>query len=243
MKTTDIVIPLNDDGSGNKNFEIRYALRSIAENLYNYRDIIIVTAKVPHFIKGVTNIKQHDGNNKAITLFDKRMAGAELSNADNIVLWSDDQVLLQETNALSLPTLRRGLELMSDNTENNPWGQILRNTAKLLEWENKTCFDCESHSPNLLNRKKFIELGKIFYDEIHANPGVVTGSLYHNYYLSVMFEMDLFKTTFDGKTCAKKRTTLDFGAKMFLGYDNIGLKNGIEHFLMDKFKYKCKYEV
>lgn len=243
MKTTDIVIPLNADGSGNNNDEIRYCLRSIERNLIGYRYIIVVCSNPPRWLKNVAVVNVSETNRKAITLFNKRIEAAKISDADNIILWSDDQVLLKKVNALDIPTLRVGFTPMSKCLLETNWHKILRNTARVLDDNGKSCWNCESHSPCVFDRKKFISLENLFEREINEEPGIVTGSLYHNYFESIMHDINLFKTTFDSKLCKNSMTKEKIGARMFLGYNNIGFENGVKEFLLESFKYKSKNEV
>ena len=244
MKTTDIIIPLNAGGSFyDDDFELRYALRSISENLTNYRDIIIVCNRPPRWLRNVKIVKQPDWSNKAITLANKRLAGALNSNADNIMWWSDDFILLKPTNSADIPVLRKGFKSLALYNEDNMWNKILRNTARVLKLHGKTTFNCESHTPCLLNRKKFIELTEIFKKELNTEPGLVTPSLYHNYFLSPMQEMDGYKATFESKTDIPYKTNGIMNGKIFLGYNDCGFTSGVKEFLTEKFINKSKYEV
>lgn len=180
---------------------------------------------------------------KAVALITKRLAGAQSSSADNIVLWSDDQVLMKRVNALDLPVLRVNLKPMSQYAGKGRWHQYLRATATVLESKGKTSFNCESHSPCVLDRERFILLTDIFKKELFTEPGIVTGSLYHNYFGTIMRDMALFKTTFDTKTCINEKTKAQISAKMFLGYNDLGFDGGIKEFLDEKFSNKSKYEV
>jgi len=243
MQTNDIVIPLNACGSYHDNLELRYTLRSISESLINYRKIIIVCDRPPGWLRNVQVVKHAELHHKAVTLANKWLAGANYSNADNIVLWSDDQVLLKPINVLGIPILRDGLKQMSDYNMDIPWHEILRNTAKVLKLHGKTAFNCECHTPRLLNRKKFTALLDLFKEEINYGRGIVASSLYFNYFSYPMQDMNLYKASFESKTAVLDMTNGIIGDKIFLGYNDYGFESGINEYLKSRFSHKSKYEV
>ena len=240
--TNDIVIPLSATGSGHDDLELRYALRAIEKNLLNYRDIIIVSDNPPKWLKNVRIIKHPEMHRKAITLFHKWQKAAQNSDADNIILWTDDEVLMRKVNALSIPVLRIGIESMFSYHGKSVWHRCLRQTAGALEDKGKPAFNCESHTPTTINRLKFIELEKIFENELSVEPGVVTASLYHNYYGSVLQDMNIFKATFETKTSVRSEIKAKTEGKMFIGYSDVGFESGVKEFLQERFPDKSKYE-
>ena len=241
IPTVDIVIPLAEKGAHN-NLELRYALRSIEKYAHGIRDIIVISRNAPAWIRKVKIIDYiTDSKRKNITLFRKRLEAAKQSDADYNLYWCDDYILLKTMNVMNIPTLYNGKNLL-DYSERRVWHQCLKATGETLHRYSKTTMNCESHTPSLNNRKKFIQLADIFNDERETEPGLTVCALYHNYYGSRMLEIGKFKATFEKKVkVAEVREKAK--DKMFLGYNDKGFESGVKGFLAEKFPKKSKYEV
>lgn len=240
-KVTDIVIPLAEKGA-HDNLELRYALRSIEKYARNYRDIIIVGNNVPSWLQNVKIISSvEDSSRKNITLFRKRLAAAMESDADYKLYWCDDYVFLKMMHVKSIPALKNGKDLL-DYSGSRVWHRCLKAAGEALKTHGKTTFDCESHTPSLNERRKFIRLAEIFQKERETDPGMTVCALYHNYYGSRMLPMDKIKATFEKKVEiaeVKEKTK----GRIFLGYDDKGFESGVKDFLAEKFPEKSQYEV
>ena len=240
-RVTDIVIPLAEKGS-HDNLELRYALRSIEKHARGYRDIIVVGRNVPSWLQNVGIIDSvEDSSRKNITLLRKRLAAAMESDADYNLYWCDDYVLLKTMNVMSIPALRNDKDLL-DYSGGRVWHRCLKAAGEALKAHGKTTFDCESHTPSLNDRKKFIQLAEIFQKERETDPGLTVCALYHNYYGSRMLPMDKIKATFE-KTVDFEQVRKEAAGKLFLGYDDKGFESGVKDFLAEKFPEKSQYEV
>ena len=240
-RVTDIVIPLAEKGA-HDNLELRYALRSIEKHARGYRDIIIVGNNVPSWLQNVRIISSvEDSSRKNITLFRKRLAAAMESDADYNLYWCDDYVLLKTMNVMSIPALRNDKDLL-DYSGGRVWHRCLKAAGEALKAHSKTTFDCESHTPSLNDRKKFIQLAEIFKNDRETDPGLTVCALYHNYYGNRMLPMDKIKATFE-KAADVEEVRKITRNKLFLGYDDKGFTSGVKAFLAEKFPEKSQYEV
>ena len=238
--TVDIVIPLAEKGA-HDNLELRYALRSIEKYAHGIRDVIVVGRNVPDWVRNVKIIDSvADSNRKNITLFRKRLAAATKSNADYNLYWCDDYVLLKAMNMMNIPVLRNSKNLL-DYSGTRVWHQCLKATGEALRKHSKTTMNCESHTPSLNDRGKFIQLAEIFKDERETEPGLTVCGLYHNYFGSRMLEMNKFKATFE-KTVELSEVKEKTKGRIFLGYNDKGFESGVKDFLAEKFPNKSKYE-
>ena len=167
--TVDIVIPLAEKGSLD-NLELRYALRSIEKYAHGIRDVIIVGNKTPDWLRNVKIIDSVvDSNRKNITLFRKRLAAAMESDADYNLYWCDDYILLKTMNVMNIPALKNGKNLLNYSGR-RVWHQCLKASGGALQKHNKSTHNCESHTPSLNDRKRFIQLAEIFKEERETEP-------------------------------------------------------------------------
>ncbi len=240
--TVDVVIPLWTENSGYNNLELRLALRSIEKYLSGYQDIIVVTDSPPSWLTNVKIIPHPDNSRKNINLFRKRIAAAEFSDADYNLYCCDDYIFHKPVLAMDIPALTCGRD-MASYTGSQVWHQCLRATAKILKDHNKPSRHCESHSPSLVERKKFLELAKLFEKEREIEPGLVVCGLYHNYYESTMLPIDQFKATFEANAGGANAVAEKCAGSKFLSFNNSGFESGVRSYLESLFPTPSRFEV
>jgi len=237
----DIVIPFRAGVSKHNEQELRFALRSIERHLQGYRNIIVVTNSPPEWLQKVTVISVSDDSRKNINLFRKRIAAAEASDADYNLYWCDDYVLLRDLRASMISALTCGRD-MASYAGDKVWHQCLRATAAALNAHGKTALHCESHTPSLTDRKKFLELAEVFKVERETEPGLTVCGLYHNYYGSPMLPMDKFKATFENDAGGVEKVAAQCAGKIFLGYNDSGFESGVLEYLSQLFPTPSRFE-
>ena len=238
---TDIVVPLAEKGS-HANLELRYALRSIEKYARGYRDIIVVGRNAPGWLRNVRIIDSvKDSKRKNITLFRKRLAAAMESDADYNLYWCDDYILLETMDVMAVPALQNGKDLWNYSGQ-RVWHRCLKATGEALRKHKRSTRDCESHTPSLNNRKKFIQLAEVFSQERETDPGLTVCALYHNYYGSPMLDMNANKATFERDPGSLEDIARAVQNKSFIGYSDAGFTKNLEAWLGKKFSQKSKYE-
>lgn len=239
--TVDVVIPFRAGVSKHDEQELRFALRSIERHLIGYRNIIIVTDSAPNWLQNVELVAMADDSRKNINLFRKRIAAAEFSDADYNLYCCDDYVFLKNIHALKVPALTCFRD-MASYLGNRVWFQCLRATAAALKKHGKSSLHCESHTPSLVDRKKFLELAEIFKSERETEPGVAVCGLYHNYCGTRMLPMDHFKATFESNAGGVDAVAEKCDHRFFLGYNDKGFESGVQEYLNRQFPNLSKYE-
>lgn len=239
----DIVIPLWTGGSKYDELELRFALRSIEKYLHGYQNIIVVADKVPAWIQNVKIIDSVlDSSRKNVNMFRKMAAAAEQSDAVSIVSWCDDFVQLKHLPASNLPAFTNGKNLL-EYTNDSVWHQCLNATGEVLKKHGKTTFNCESHTPAIFDRAKFLELAELTKAERETEPGICYVSLYQNFYESKLLDMDKYKFTAESNIGGADKAAASCAGKLFLGYDDTGFESGVREFLEKTFQKPSRYEL
>jgi len=239
----DIVIPLWTGGSKYDELELRFALRSIEKYLHGYQDIIVVADKVPAWLQNVKIIDSVlDSSRKNVNMFRKMIAAAEQSDAVSIVSWCDDFVQLKHLPASNLPAFTNGKNLL-EYTNDSVWHQCLKDTGEVLKKHGKTTFHCESHTPAIFDRTKFLELAELVKAERDTEPGICYVSLYQNFYESKLLDMDKYKFTAESDIGGADKAAASCAGKLFLGYDDAGFESGVREFLEKTFQKPSRYEL
>lgn len=159
----DVVIPLGR-GSKHQNIELMYCLRSIERFLKGYRDIYIVTDKLPKWVTGVKHIYCEDeqgGTKRERNIYRKILAACQDTRvSENFLFMNDDHFLTDFWDAATFPyfyhyTLR---SLSKTKREWDKYLYTINNTIKEIG-EDKKNFDI--HCPIVYNKEKFtLLLGK-----------------------------------------------------------------------------------
>ena len=235
----DIVIPLGS-GSRYNNLELRMALRSIACYAVNVNDIYIVTAELPDWVKNVKTIEKADTylHNKDANIIEKLLAAAALPElSETFLFWSDDQLALHRFDAAHLPITCNPRQY-KDFNQSTVWHQRMRNTFEYLQQHNifLSC-NFDTHLPMPLEKAAFTRI--MNNAKYSAEPGYCVNTLYCGMLgMTGALEQQRIKHT------AESRETLTAlpQDKLFLGYNDCAMQNGLPELLLDYFPEKCKYE-
>lgn len=159
----DIVIPLHSRTSCDHN-DLRYALRSIEMFVSGYRDIVIVTDKLPEWIKNIKHIYCQDTDR---VLFKERniatkviLACNDNSITDNFLFTNDDIFITQPFEAISMPyhykntIVGAAKECNAGNSYRKTIINTLNTFSKLgLVWDKYY----DTHAPMVMNKNTFVE--------------------------------------------------------------------------------------
>jgi len=239
MKNIDIVIPLSRE-SVRGNFELRMALRSIARYVSNVGTVWLVAEEQPAWCRKLRFVRQGDPYraNKDANLFAKILRVCrEPLLAEKFLFWSDDQVILRPLPPAGiLPVYnRRGPAAFRGSGR---WHERMRNTfAFLAARDIRIEWNWDSHVPQMFDKKLFPEL--IEPVDYAALPGFCINTLYFGLRrFPAVLPQELVKIT-----CESDRpvTALTAG-KLFLGYNDNALRNGLAEVLEKIFPAPCRYE-
>jgi hypothetical protein len=138
MKTTDIVIPLHNNGGflgGDR--ELRYVLRSLCANYAGEFRVHVITEKLPDWLAGVEHVSAGGGPGPKL-----RLAGTLFP--EGFLWWYDDMVLVrpQTEEDLKVTTAR----LVPGHY--TKWGQMVNALLDKLRAEGHTAIDySRAHGP------------------------------------------------------------------------------------------------
>ena len=239
MKRIDIVIPLSRE-SVCGDFELRMALRSIARYVRNVGSIWLVAEELPGWCRDLRHLRHGDPYraNKDANLFAKILrACREPELTEKFLFWSDDQVILRPMPPEGIPPVynRRGPEAFRGKGR---WHERMRNTFDFLAARGiRPAWNWDSHVPQMFEKKLFPGLAAAV--DYAAPPGFCINTLYFGLRrFPAVLPQELVKMT-----CESDRpvTALDT-RKLFLGYNDNALRNGLAELLEKFFPAPCRYE-
>ena len=188
-KVIDVVY-IMDGRSKRQNIELMFSLRSVKKHLKNFRKIHIFGEDMTGVVKSTSVVKHHyvlptEGANHQVKkhkLIDIVCESKDVS--EDFILMSDDYFLLEDHDANKMPYYYSGT--LTDRYEgyrNQKSVSLLglRNTIKLLKGNNYKDKYYNTHTPLLINKKKFLGLRDIYYIE-EFEKGLIYKSLYCNTY-------------------------------------------------------------
>lgn len=173
------VVYILGTGSVWDNNELRYSLRSIAENLYSFNRVFIV-GEQPAWLHNVEVLAMADPTaDKWRNSYLKIKAACECADLSNeFLLMNDDFFINKPVSAVDFPYYFSGLLASNPNSKQNlrlsPKGQ----TAALLHSYGKKCFNFALHCPIRYEKEKWLSM------PISADlPGILSPrSFYCNYF-------------------------------------------------------------
>ena len=242
QKSIDIVYVLGK-GSGWRNNEIRFSLRSVDKNLKGIRKIWIVGEK-PEFIKNVTHIPFPDEliNNADGNIIRKVLRVCqEKTLTDNFLFINDDHLVLKPVLANDIPPYHKGnMETFKkDFFEANFWRGRLWRTKNILQQKGYPVLHFDCHMPIVINKHRFPEVMSEF--DFENQTGYTMKSLYGNVVhpdapglngqKAVIFRPFLLS---DIKDKVKNRA--------FIAFNDDGLKPPFKTWLYNNFPLQSKYE-
>ena len=173
------VVYILGTGSVWENNELRYSLRSIEENLRDFRNIWII-GEQPSWLHNVLVLPMADPtSDKWRNSYLKIKAAAKQPDlSDDFLLFNDDFFLNKPISAVDFPYYFSGLLVRGGGVKQDlrlsPKGQ----TAGLLQKYGKKCFNFSLHCPIRYNKAKYLSM------PISADlPGILSPrSFYCNYF-------------------------------------------------------------
>lgn len=220
------------------NEELRYSLRSLAEN-WKYRDVWFyggcpVDLNPDHYVKCVQNAPRKWENVRNMMV--------EVCKNDDITedfwLFNDDFFILkpvdEDMEAKYDGTLKSKIEQMQSlhHGETTEWSENLEKLRKLLESNGKSTNCYAIHVPMLINRKKMLEVLEMFPDE------PMQRALYGNWWSVGGVQMDDPKYSYP----SDKVTDAILNSEMISTSDESFLAGFIGRWLRDKFTERSEWE-
>ncbi|PLX14249.1 MAG: hypothetical protein C0594_00295 [Marinilabiliales bacterium] len=168
MKSLDIVIPYilgPEDG-----LELRYALRSIEKNIiFNGEVRIFLIGEKPQWIKNIIHIPVERISGVKFKAFidtlNKTYIACNHDDLNENFIYSNDDIFfinetgfedIRQTKAITEPENNENWINELKASEN--YKQLLRKTTRKLTEEGLTHYIYDTHSANVFNKKKFLEL-------------------------------------------------------------------------------------
>lgn len=240
----DIIIPLSKE-SRNDNIELRMLLRSIEQNAGNVGTIYIATMFAPEWLDKtkvvVVPIKDSFLSNKDANLHKKILEVIGRYNVGKFVFSADDNAFLQKIDLESLPITHnsRGIQQLR---QNNKWENRVVNTLRFGE-KRGIRLNCnfESHCPMEFDGQKILSGMKGV--DYASQPGLTICTCWKivsNACADIGVEQSTVKVTMESAE-STSRSLVD--GKLFLGYNDNALQNGLKQKLLKLFPHKSKYEL
>lgn len=240
MAAIDVIIPFSSTGSKHDDRELRYALRSIEKHLSGYRDIIIVTDKLPDWLQGVRHIHAVDDPRHALrerNIMRKVMAAcADESVSDTFLFTNDDIFLTKDIEVSQFPNHHKGTlaDGLSWCSSSNPYRHTISNTIKALRaYGGGEFMHYDTHAPMLMDKHLFPEVSTRFrWDRgygycmktLYACVAGLTGTFYPDCKLREEYSTDYYLNEVAAKrpyfSISDKTICPDFWAAMNILYPN-----------------------
>lgn len=249
LTMNDIIIPLGN-GSIQNNLELRYALRSIERNAVNCRKVIIA-GNIPDFLVKNSSIlltikvpnQKWIMNKEARIAWNIMYALKNLDTTDDVVLWNDDYILEKETDITQIPNYRRdkNLEESAESRGLDYYRNSLLKTAEFLKSQGKETQNYDIHCPIIYNKKKFLDLEKVWIQSGKQIYGFVVKSTYGNMtFPEVGPELkDLKLNHHTNEHGYLKEKIQD---RWVWSYSDKAFNEGVNNYLRKIYKEKSKYE-
>lgn len=174
----DLVYPLGT-GSVWDNNELRYSLRSVAENVKDLRNVWVVGER-PEWLTNVRYLPVKDMFDRPTknTFFKLQAVCKEPDLSDDFLYLNDDFFILKPTLAADFPYFYKGVLPSTIRKSRMMAIESPVNTVNYLQFHNLTLLDYRVHCPIRFNKQKILDL------PVGENEfGVVnTRAVYGNYY-------------------------------------------------------------
>jgi len=250
----DIVIPYIIAGD-NCN-ELRYALRSIAENLSFKGEVVIwLVGDKPDFVKNINHIpvdriKGMDYMSYLDTC--NKIHEACLNNkiGSGFIYTYDDIYFINKTTVKDIQQLK-AMEDMTTIKEwfktskaSKKWKNLLRKTLNYLRENKLPIWNYETHCPRYYNKKKALRL--IEKHNMLVDPWQFASLYYNTYYpdskpvLLMPWGAGIKLGVYREFPCEELREKV--GENKFLNYDTASYNDEMKKLISDLFPNKCKYE-
>ena len=243
MQTTDLIYPVGT-GSHWDNNELRYSLRSVAQNLRGVGKVWIVGER-PEWLRGVEHISVQDKWGKAnptANTLSKVLAACDAGISERFIYMNDDFFIMRPMQAENIQPLYKNdlTEWPPSYWNKHPWRQRMLKTMKLLQSTGlKTlCFDI--HAPFPMEVTKVRELADRF--DWKTGNGLNWRSLYGNVnYPNEAIKNNGKKIVFHSPKCSKEIAETIKG-RQFVAVGEKGLNDDMKRMLDYWFRKNCKFE-
>jgi hypothetical protein len=240
--TIDVVYPLSKESTWQDN-EIRYSLRSLEKNLVGLGRVFIVGRK-PKWMTNVIHIPSDDPHprNKDANIIDKVLLACHGGISDRFLFMSDDQLILSPTKAVDLKAYHIGCLRKKDKGfwGGGRWKRGLRRTYDLLLSKKKTVNHYDSHVPQPMDRKTFVEIMSAI--DYRTGDGYTINTLYFNQAATHHYRLNGSKATIERSIVDVDEVRKQLMGKTYLGYNNSGLTNALKTVLAETFPEPSRYE-
>lgn len=236
----DVVYPLSNYSKNREDLELRYSLRSLAQQSW-VRRIILVGHK-PSWVKDVVHIPFEDQHRpKDANIISKILAACQYPDiTSSFVVNSDDQYILKPIELDSMgPWLEDPCPLIGAliKQQVSVWYQRLQNTVKYCGTYGFPQWVFQCHIPYLVDRDLYIEtMGKIPYFR-----GV--GLLTHVYFNMTLCAVPAKETPGMVVRVKQPVKSMEFGESLFLNHNDDGLCNAVKKALASRFPQPSPWEV
>jgi len=190
----DIVIPLGRGGLWGEEEELRYALRSMCDNLLGLERVWIVGERLPSWAVGLDLLyfkeSERSQELKAFRIFSKVLFACQHEAvSEDFLFANDDHFILHPIKIEDFPYHYREedmIDTINNSTNNVSWKELLRNTREHLINKGLEAKMFDTHCPIIYNKFQFSLLDRVDWSKPHgygikslyANTAKISGSLY-----------------------------------------------------------------
>ena len=248
MKNVDVVYVLGT-GSGWKNNELRFSLRSIEKNGINAGKIFVV-GEQPEFLTNVIHIPASDVFNPNVNadgnIIVKVLAAcADKRLSEDFLFINDDHLILKPIDLNNVPAFHKGDMNGYDEIYWQPlnyWRSCrLKRTMDILNERGLTAFHFDCHTPILFNKDLFPEvISRFNYSE---GSGLTMKSLYGNSVYSKSrkrLKGEKKKVFMEYSLNELEKRLEDCG---FMSFNDDGLNKALKIWLYRKFPERSHFEL
>ena len=251
MKPTDIVYILGNGSKFGDDAELRFSLRSMANQPW-LNNIYLIGHK-PKWVKNIIHIPcpdHHPAKRKDINLITKILRACSIPElTEDFVVNSDDQFALKILNTEDFgpweeyPAQYNDIKHVDIQNITSTWKQRLKQTVDYCLRNKMPTFVTELHTPYLVNKRLYPQL-------MHTVPWHLGNGLLTHVYFNLMNHHGYLPAPTLNKNAAIRikegltHQTIDAitSNKIFLNFNNPGFSPDMKYFLNKRFPVKSKYE-
>lgn len=232
----DAIYPYCNNSYWQEN-ELRYSLRS----LKHFKDLgrVFIVGEKPKWIKNIIHIPYKDKypNNKGANIISKIIIACKDKRiSDDFLFMADDNYFLKPIKATQIKNYYNyDLSNFMFTGSNKIWMKCLKNTRKILMKEKRSCYAYETHTPYIINKRKF---QSVMHNYDWKNILYPTFSLYFNNTENNPQQIPDNYRAFYGRENMK----IDLKGKTFLAFSDLGLSSQLQKELKRRFPRKSKFE-